>query len=139
MRQAHISNPGTTMLDFDHASALAAKFADEDKDVIDPVLVAWYDRKSARMSPAIEGADLHSRWRDYGMSHGGELEVDVGDDYAFIYAEGSQFEPYEESTLRNIKDAQGNEYVCESELMKDPKKPTAEACTPIDEWTSKLT
>jgi hypothetical protein len=42
------------------AAQLEASYSDQDAEVIDPVLVAWYDRKAARMSPAIEGDDLHS-------------------------------------------------------------------------------
>jgi hypothetical protein len=139
MRQTHIANPGVN-LDYLNAAILAARCADDDPEVIEPVLVAWYDRKAARMSPAIEGADLRSRWHDYGESHGGRLEVDVGDDYAFIYGDSSAFDPYEEACpYINVRDAQGNEYLCQSGLMTDTQNPTAAACVPLDEWTSKLT
>jgi hypothetical protein len=138
MRQAHIAASGMS-LNYRQAAALAAKLADDDKEVIEPVLVAWYDRKGARMSPAIEGADLRSRWHDYGAAHGGKLEVDVGDDYAFIFADSSAFDPYEPSPYSNIKDKDGNEYVCQINLMGGQRLPTPEACTPLDDWTSKLT
>lgn len=138
MRQAHIEYSGTD-LDYGRAAALAATFAGEDKEVIEPVLVAWYDRKAARMSPAIEGADLSSRWHDYGESHGGRLEVDVGNDFAFIYADSSAFDPYEASPYSNLSDAQGNEYLCQTNLLSDPHQPIPSACVPLDEWTSKLT
>ena len=138
MRQAHISDAGVA-LNYRQAAELAAKLAADDRDVIEPVLVAWYDRKGARMSPAIEGADLRSRWHDYGASHGGELEIDVGDDFAFIYADSSAFDPYEPSPYSNLKDKDGNEYICQINLMGDKREPTPEACTPLDEWTSKLT
>jgi hypothetical protein len=138
MRQAHIADTGMT-LNYHLAAALAAKLADDDREVIEPELMAWYDRKAARMSPVIEGADLHSRWHDYGASHGGKLEIDVGDDYTFIYADSSAFDPYEASPYSNIKDKDGNEYVCQINLLSDQHLPTSEACTPLDEWTSKLT
>jgi len=60
MRQAHIANLATD-LDYRHAVALATALADADKEVIEPVLIAWHDRKAARMSPVIEGADLNHR------------------------------------------------------------------------------
>jgi hypothetical protein len=138
MRQAHISDAGM-MLSYPQAAALAAKLADDDTEVIEPVLVAWYDKKSGRMSPAIEGADLRSRWHDYGMSHGGKLEIDVGDDFAFIYADSSAFDPYEPSPYSNLKDKEGNEYLCQINLLHGQRQPTPEACTPLDDWTSKLT
>jgi len=138
MRQAHIPNPGHNM-NYPEAAALAAKLADDDKEVIEPMLVAWYDKKAARMSPAIEGANLRSRWHDYGVSHGGELEVDIGDDFAFIYADSSAFDPYEPSPYSNIRDKDGNEYICQINLMGDKHQPSPEACVPLDDWTSKLT
>ena len=138
MRQAHIARPAAR-LDYARAAHLAASLADEDKEIIEPVLVAWYDRKAGRMSPAIEGADIHTRWHDYGESHGGKLEIDVDGDFVFIYGDSSAFDPYEASPYTNLHDAQGNEYLCQTGLLKDPHVPTEEACSPLDEWTSKLT
>lgn len=138
MRQAHIADSGMA-LSYPQAAALAAKLADDDRDVIDPILVAWYDKKGARMSPVIEGADLRSRWHDYGASHGGTLEIEVGDDFAFIYADSSAFDAYEASPYSNLKDKDGNEYICQINLMDGKHVPTQEACTPLDDWTSKLT
>lgn len=137
MRTAHIFPAAD--LDYLKAAQLAATLADADTEVIEPVLVAWYDRKSARMSPAIEGADLRTRWHDYGASHGGELEIDVGGDYKFIYAESSAFDPYEASPYINVHDSLGNEYICLTGLLNDAHTPTVEACVALDDWTSKLT
>lgn len=138
MRQVHIAFSGTD-LDYHRASELARVLASEDGRVPEPVLMAWCDRRSGRVSPVIEGSDPHSRWHDYGLSHGGELEVDVGDSYAFIYADGSAYGRYEPSPYSNIKDSEGTEYICQINLLSDPHRPTPEACTPLDEWTSKLT
>jgi hypothetical protein len=138
MRQAHIAYHAKD-LDYPKAALLAAALADQDTEVIEPALVAWYDRKVARMSPAIEGADLRTRWHDYGVSHAGSLEIDVAGDYSFIYAESSPFDPYEASPYTNLRDAQGNEYLCQSNQLSDPHLPTKEACVALDEWTSKLT
>ena len=138
MRQEHVAYL-TTDLDYPHAAALAATRAEMDKEVIEPVLVAWHDRKAGRMSPVIEGADLNNRWRDYGASHGGKLEIDVGNDFAFIYADASAFDLYGASPYSNLHDAAGNEYLCQINLLDDPSQPTAKACVALDEWTSKLT
>lgn len=138
MRQEHIAHLGTD-LDYRHAATLAATRAELDKEVIEPVLVAWRDRKAGRMSPVIEGADLNNRWRDYGASHGGKLEVDVGNDFAFIYADSSAFDAHEASPYSNLHDTDGNEYLCQINQLHDPRQPTPEACSPLDEWTSKLT
>lgn len=138
MRQLQVALPGPS-LDYAHAMALATTLADDDKEVIEPVLMAWYDRKAGLISPAIPGANVRTRWRDYGLSHGGELEIDVGDDFAFIYAEGSPFDPYEASPYANLRDEQGNEYLCQINQLRDTHHPDAAACVRIDEWTSKLT
>lgn len=138
MRQAHINYPATD-LTYLKAARLAATLADEDTEVIEPVLVAWYDRRDSKMSPVIAGADLRSRWHDYGASHGGKLEIDVAGDYAFIYADSSAFDPYEACPYANLRDAQGNEFLCQIGLLGDPRVPTKKACVALDEWTSKLT
>jgi hypothetical protein len=138
MRQAHISYAGRD-LNYLKAARLAAALADNDGEVIEPMLVAWYDRRVARMSPAIAGADLRTRWHDYGESHGGKLEIDVEGDYAFIFADSSAFDPYEACPYANLHDAQGNEFLCQIGLLDDPHLPNAKACVALDEWTSKLT
>jgi len=138
MRQAHIAYAAAD-LNYPKAAMLAADLADQDKEVIEPVLVAWYDRKTSQMSPVIEGADLRTRWHDYGENHGGKLEIDVGGDYAFIYAESSAFDGYEDCPYVNLHDAQGNEYLCQTGLLSDRHTPMACACVALDDWTSKLT
>lgn len=138
MRRAHISHAGTD-LNYREAARLAAALADKDGELIEPMLVAWYDRRDSRMSPAIEGADPRTRWHDYGESHGGKLEIDVEGEYTFVYADSSAFDPYEACPYANLHDAQGNEFLCQIGLLDDPHVPNPKACVPIDEWTSKLT
>lgn len=121
---------------------LATMAADQDLDIIDPVIVAWLDKKTARMSPVLEGCAVETSWHDYGISHGGKLEVDVNSEYDFIFADSSPFEPYGPSPYVNLRDRQGNEYLCQANALRDPhnpKNPSKEACTRLDEWTSKLT
>ncbi len=110
MRHAHIAYLASD-LDFGRAAWLAGTFADNDLTVVDPVLIAWYDRKAARMSPIVEGADLRTRWHDYGASHGGRLEIDVAGDYAFIYADSSALAAGETCPSPCRRDQQGTEYV----------------------------
>jgi len=138
MRQAHITYPATD-LNYHIAAQLASTAANEDAQVVEPMLMAWYDRKAEKMSPVIEGADLRTRWHDYGESHGGKLEIDVSGEFSFIYAESSAFDPYEASPYANLHDAEGNEYLCQIGLLKEPRVPNSEACVALDEWTSKLT
>lgn len=141
MRTAHISHSGND-LDFKMASMLAMTFADKDTDIIDPVVVAWFDKKTARMSPVLEGCAIETSWHDYGVSHGGKLEVDVNNEYDFIFGDSSAFEPYGPSPYINLRDQRGNEYLCQTNALHDPhnpKMPSKEACTRLDEWTSKLT
>jgi hypothetical protein len=138
MKSAHINYSGVN-LDYKTASVLAASFADKDRDIIDPVMVAWHDRKASRMSPVIEGGNLDSRWHDYGESHGGKLEIDINGDYDFIFADSSAFEPYTPSPYINLQDKNGNEYLCQINALRDPHNPSKEACVVLDDWTSKLT
>jgi len=138
MKQIHLTISPMAM-DYNKAIALADAVAGDDRDIPVPMLVAWYDKQAARMSPAIAGGDLHTRWHDYGASHGGRLEVDVGGDYVFVYADSSAYEPYGPSPYVNLRDSKGNEFICQANMLKDPQMPSKDACMVVDEWTSKLT
>jgi len=138
MKEAHINYAGLN-LDYKVASALAANVASSDKDIVDPVMVAWHDKTTDRMSPVVKGGDLGTGWHEYGESHGGKLEVDVNGEYDFIFADSSGYEPYGPSPYINLRDARGNEYLCQINALRDPHNPTKEACVALDDWTSKLT
>jgi hypothetical protein len=141
MKEAHISISGMDM-DYRTAKGLAAAFADKVTNIVDPVMVAWHDKKAARMSPVIEGADINTRWHDYGQSHGGRLEVDVNGEFDFIFADSSAFEEYGPSPYVNLHDQLGNEYICLTSSLRHPHNagiPSKEACVQLDEYTSKLT
>lgn len=115
------------------AKTLAAAVAESDSELIEPEMVAWIDRSATRTSPVLEGCGGPDGWRDYGVSHGGRLEVDVGDEASFIFAETSQFDSYGhfgQGPFRNLRDADGNECVCYAGGV---------ACVPLDDWTSQLT
>lgn len=118
---------------FDSDRILAISIAERDSELIEPELVAWIDRCAGRASPVLEGCAGPDGWHDYGVSHGGLLEVDVDGQSAFIFAESSPFDGYAHfgpGPLRNLHDAQGSESICQV---------GGKACVPLDEWTSKLT
>ena len=138
MKEVHISYSGVD-LDYKIASGLAASFAARELDSGEPVMVAWHDKTASRMSPMIEGGDINTRWHDYGQSHGGKLEVDVNDEFDFIFADSSVFEPYGPSPYINLYDKRGNEYLCQINELRDPHNPSKEACVALDDWTSKQT
>lgn len=126
-------------LNYKAASALAASFAASDPDMEKPVVVAWHDKRMGTMSPAIAGADVNTRWRDYGESHCGCLDVDVSGEYDFVFADAAAFEEYGPSPYVNLADAEGHEYICQLNALRDPHRPDMHACVVLDEYTSKLT
>lgn len=138
MRSARINSIDKN-LGFQAASALAAMLAEQDAEIIDPVLMAWHDYKSSQSSPVLEGCAVETSWHDYGESHAGALEVNVDGEYDFIFADSGAFEPYGPSPYVNLRDPQGNEYLCQNSALGGRKSPSGEACTALDEWTSKLT
>lgn len=99
-----------------------------------PALIAWHDKPRATMGPAIEGADVNTRWHDYGESFGGNVEVNVNDDYQFVFAESEGFETVEELPFVNVRDRQGNVYLCHRRVVhpEDGEIP-AEECTKLEE------
>lgn len=130
MRQLNISVEGAN-LDYEQANKIARSVAglfDEE-----PAVVAWHDAVRSKMSPLIEGADVHNRWHDYGESHGGDIAVTVNGDYDFIFADSSGFEEESPSPYVSVHDAQGNEYLCLTENLKDPNNPQENACYKLDD------
>lgn len=136
MKTVRTSQPfpdGAARSRFEAARALAFSLAESDPELLEPELVAWIDRRSADASPVLEGCGGPDGWRNYGVSHGGRLEVDINDIATFIFTESSPFDSYAHfgpGPFRNIRDAQGNESLCRA---------GGEDCIPLDEWTSKLT
>lgn len=134
--QIHTSSPD---LDYAAASALACSYAASDPEMETPVVVAWHDKRQGRMSPAIAGADINTRWHDYGASHCGCIEIEVDGDYDFVFADSAAFDPYGPSPYVNLFDSSGNEYICQINALRDPQHPDANACVPLDDYTSKMT
>lgn len=133
MKTINVSQPPAAgAARFAAAKHLAASVA-EASELLEPELVAWIDRSSALTSPVLEGCGGPDAWHDYGVSHGGSLEVDVGGDTAFIFVESSPYDAYGHfghGPFRNLRDAQGNECVCYADGAN---------CVPLDDWTSQLT
>jgi hypothetical protein len=124
---------GASGAHFGTARALAFSLAESDSELLEPALVAWIDRSTGKTSPVLEGCAGPNGWRDYGISHGGRLEVDVDSGTSFIFAESSPFDSYEHfgpGPYINLRDAQGNESLC---------RVGGTDCVTLDEWTSKLT
>lgn len=138
MREVHLNYSGTD-LNYKTACELATCMVTKEAEFGEPIMVAWHDKKTSRMSPVIAGGDINTRWHDYGESHGGKLEVDVNGEYDFIFADSNDFDRYGPSPYVNLHDQSGNEYLCQINELRDPKNPSQEACVVLDEWTSKLT
>ena len=118
---------------FESARALAFSLAESDAELLEPELVAWIDRSAGKSSPVLHGCASPNGWHDYGVSHGGLLQVNVDNETSFIFAESSPFDSYEHfgpGPYINLRDAQGNESIC---------RVGGKDCIPLDEWTSKLT
>ena len=124
---------GAPISRFEDARALAYSLAESDSELLEPELVAWIDRPSRQASPGLQGCGGPDGWHDYGISHGGRLEVEVGELASFIFTEASPYDSYEHfgpGPFVNLRDAQGNEMIC---------RVGGKDCVPLDDWSSKLT
>ncbi|HMM47434.1 MAG TPA: AF1514 family protein [Thiobacillaceae bacterium] len=74
-----------------------------------PVIVAWKDDTNGRFAPGIPGA-RGDRWHDYGESNEGMMEMQVGDDYHFIFTEAAGFEE-PDLNLTSLED-NGTRFLC---------------------------
>jgi hypothetical protein len=129
MKQVNVNIEGMD-LDYKQANSIAndvARLFDKE-----PTVVAWHDKPHSRMSPVIEGADIHSRWHDYGESHGGNVAISVNGDYDFIFADSGEFEELGTSPYISVQDDQGNQFLCRMGDLRDPKHPNLEACFSIE-------
>lgn len=72
-------------LDFDRAREIADQKARERSD--DPMLMAWYEKKSGAFSPQVECcSEEKPGWLVYAQSRGGDTIVDInGEEYIFVY------------------------------------------------------
>jgi hypothetical protein len=118
---------------FEAAKAMVFTLALADPELLEPELIAWKDRTTSMALPELEGCSGPHGWRDYGISHEGRLEVDVGGEAIFIFTEPSPCNSCEHFSLGpfvNLCDDKGNEKIFRMGGV---------ACVPPDEWARKLT
>jgi hypothetical protein len=133
LNASHLFPDGAASSRFESARALALSLAETDGGLLEPELMAWIDYHSRNASPVLEGCGGPDAWHDYGVTHGGRLEVNIQGEAGFIFAESSPYDSYEHfspSPFRNIRDAQG----IESIYWAGSRDGVA-----LDEWTSQLT
>jgi Domain of unknown function (DUF5619) len=137
MKDINVSLSG---VDISHklASQIAMATAQAINGGKEPIVVAWHDKAMSRMSPVIEGGDIHTRWHDYGESHGGQLEVDINGEYDFIFADAGEYESGLPSPYVSIHDAMGQEFLCQINALKDPKNPGEDACVKLEDVGKEL-
>lgn len=80
---------GLTMIDFDTARRLADKRAREISP--DPMLLAWYDRKTGKYSPDTVCCSYEKPgWLVYAEARGGSIAIDINDEeFVFLYHPGT--------------------------------------------------
>ena len=101
--------------DFKNARLQAVAMA---KDVLsEPVVVAWKDDRARRSGPEIPGGSSE-RWHDYGESHNGKLQVTVGNNYHFVFAESSDFDAVD-LDFKNIEEPDGTVFLCLNEACTE--------------------
>lgn len=83
-----------------------------------PVVLSWRNDRDGRIAPDIPGAATEDRWRDYGVSNGGQLEVNVGHDFHFILADAANFEE-PDLHFANLRDEQGTTFFCVREACTE--------------------
>ncbi|OYY94922.1 MAG: hypothetical protein B7Y41_05020 [Hydrogenophilales bacterium 28-61-23] len=133
MKNLHIDYQGDA-LNF-HSASLLAKGLARVNQMQDPTIMAWHKNGDQATPPIYDGADPDSWWAKYGAGNGGKLEVCIGDEFQFVMMDARGYETLGAMPLRNLSDAQGNQYLCFTPMLgKTSNKPTAEACTSLDGW-----
>lgn len=104
-------------LDFMDARQEAVKKAGE--VIPEPVIVAWKDDSTGQSAPEIPGGSA-TRWHDYGVNYGGQLELTVDRKYHFIFSDASTFIT-PELALKNLTTEDGTVFLY-----------LTDACTELD-------
>lgn len=120
-------------LDYRLASTMARDMACA-AQMSDPTIVSWHRRSTHAMSHDYDGAREESWWEKYGAGNGGELEVNVGNEFEFVMMDARDYETLEGVPLRNLKGSDGTEYVCLAPKQLESRTVTPSVCTPLDEW-----
>ena len=76
-------------MEFDAAQILAR--AEASRFLVAPMVLSWLNRHTGQHSPNVNccGQEEKEAWEIYAESRGGTLRVEVGDEYIFIFREGS--------------------------------------------------
>jgi hypothetical protein len=62
------------------------------KNIEDPMILSWLNRKTGQHSPDVDCCqeDGKESWEIYAEFRGGEVRIEVDDQYVFIFREGLQ-------------------------------------------------
>jgi hypothetical protein len=118
MKNLKVSQPlsgGSPASRFQAAKAMAFTLALAHPELFEPELIARKDRTTSMASPELEGCSGPYGWRDYGISHDGRLEVDVGGEATFIFAESTPYDSCEHfgpGPFVNLRADKDNEMIC---------------------------
>ena len=86
MEEIHLTVENTA-LDFDSARNMALNLAAKENE--ETMLIAWFDRKRDKHSPAVVFCEINGRpgWEVYGENHQGRIKIDINDrEYVFIFS-----------------------------------------------------
>jgi hypothetical protein len=135
MKNVHVEYQGGA-LDFQRASLLARDIAEQNA-IRQPAIISWHQHSNQHLSPYYEGANPDSWCEKYGEGNGGQIEVSVGDEFDFVMMDTQGYESLGDMPLRNLTDESGREYLCLTPILgAQARKPTAEACTELDDWVA---
>lgn len=124
-------------MSFEQARSEAFKAAA--KEERDPTLLSWFDHRATTHSPDfLSGKDNDFIVRDFANKWGGELEVNVNDDYAFTFIDGADYEKHGSSPYLNIEDANGEWYMCLSAAEVSEQAPNQTCCTHLEEGSETI-
>lgn len=132
MRTINIDYPYPE-LNYQMASAIAKDVGCE-SEMIDPTIISWHHSNDDNISPNFDGGNHNNWWQKFGEGNGAQLTVHVGNQYQFSLMDANQFERLSNFPLKNMKDSNGDEYVCLTPLLKT-NIPYQDSCTKLDEWT----
>ena len=105
-------------ISFSQARLSAAGKAGE--KLSEPVIVAWKDDGKGQLAPEIPGA-APDRWQDYGKNFGGQLEVNVGDKFHFIFSEAADFEQ-PDINVATLVEQDGTSILCSKDACTEQEK-----------------
>ena len=135
MKNIYIDYQGPA-LTFKSASSMAKDVARANQ-MKEPTIMSWHRNGDQGAMPFYDGADRDTWWAKFGAGNGGRLEVCLGDDFQFIMMDARGYEELGEMPLRNLTDAQGNQFLCYTPMLgRFAGQPNPNACTQLDGWAA---